>query len=98
MLLNAICGPLRFKIFNIVSIILKPVKYKKIKLRGSVSKDFDSMRVYKAIGRYNTREPLPEDFASTMTPSENEWIENGGGEQPSVMWPESKLKEALRIS
>jgi hypothetical protein len=72
--------------------------YEKILQRSRGTKDFDPMRVYRAIGRYNTREPLPEDFASTMTPSENEWIEKSGGRPTLGMWSENKLKQALRIS
>jgi hypothetical protein len=67
-------------------------------LGKSNKSEFDPQRVYNSIARFNSREPLPEDFKSTMTASELEWIEKRGGRASLGMWPSGKLTNELRLN
>lgn len=71
--------------------------YEKILQRINGIKDFDPSKVYTAIARFNTREPLPEDFAKTLTSKELDWLQERGGRATLGLWPQEKIKKELDI-
>lgn len=72
--------------------------YNKLLNRMNGKKDFDPNRIFTAISRYSTREPLPQEFAETLTQKELDWIHNKGGRPSLGQWPENQLKRELHIS